>query len=191
MMTGADGEKWWPEFESLRLSDLAPTSQSDPQLFLSGDDDELLRATAKIVVECMDYGGLYPSQAPETLAGDCPSVVTRDGEEAVLQMAKLIMSSEIRILSISFQSLFDSFNQNYFFGALDRYQVRVVFDLHTVAREPGYGGHVSGGLIRFEERRIFIRYTDADFMQETLLHEVAHAATMGNMTSGGGMKWRG
>jgi hypothetical protein len=179
MMTRADGEKWWPESESLRLPDLAPTSQSDPQLFLSGDDDELLRATAKIVVECMDYGGLYPSQALETLAGDCPSLVARHGEEAVFQMAKLILASEIRSLSNSFQSLFDSWNQKYFSGALDRYQVRVVFDLYTVANEPVYQGSISSGLIRFEKRRIYIRYTDAEDMQGTLVREMAHAATSG------------
>jgi len=94
-------------------------------------------------------------------------------------MAKLIMSSEIRSLSISFQSLFDSFNRKYFSGALDRYRVRIVFDLHTVANEPVYGGHISSGLIRFEERRIYIRYTEADLMQGTLIHEMAHAATSG------------
>ena len=55
----------------------------------------------------------------------------------------------------------------------------VVFDLHTVADEPIYCGHVSSGLIRFEERRIYIRYTEADSMQETLVHEMAHAATSG------------
>jgi hypothetical protein len=179
MMTRADGEKWWPEFESVCLNDLSSTSQSDPQLFLSGGDEELFKAMAKIVVECMDYSALYSSQAPETLAGDGPSLVARHGEEAVFQMAKLIMSSEIHSLSASFQSLFDSFNRKYFSGALDRYRVRVVFDLHTVANEPLYGGHRSSGLIRFAERRIYIRYTDTYLMQGTLIHEMAHAATSG------------
>jgi hypothetical protein len=96
-------------------------------------------------------------------------------------MAKLILASEIRSFSNFFQSLFDSWNRKYFSGALDRYQVRVVFDLHTVANEPVDGGEVSSGLIRFEERRIYIRYTlDEDVsMQGTLLHEMAHAATSG------------
>jgi len=170
--------KWLPELENLCLDDLLPTSRSDLQL-VPGGDEELFRATAKIVVECMDYGGIYPSQAPEVLADDCPSLAAKNGEEAIFQMAKLILSSEIRSLSISFQSLFDSFNQKYFWGALDRYQVPVVFDLHTVANEPVYRGHISSGLIRFEERRIYIRYTDTDFMQQTLIHEMAHAATSG------------
>jgi hypothetical protein len=159
--------------------DMAATSRSDLQLLAALGDEELFKATAKIVVECMDYGGLYPSQAPGTLAGDCPSLVARHGEEAVFQMAKLIMSSEIHSLSKLFQSLFDSWNQKYFSGALDRYRVRVVFDLHTVADEPIDRGEVSSGLIRFEERRIYIRYTDADVMQDTLIHEMAHAATSG------------
>src|SRR5215471_1674297 len=94
-------------------------------------------------------------------------------------MAKLILASKIRSLSSSFQSLFDSFNQKYFSGALDKYQVRVVFDLHTVANEPVHRGHISSGLIRFEERRIYIRYTIIGDMRETLLHEMAHAATSG------------
>ena len=170
--------KWLPELENLCLDDLLPTSRSDLQL-VPGGDEELFRATAKIVVECMDYGGLYPSQAPEVLAGDCPSLAAKHGEEAIFQMAKLILSSEIRCLSSSFQSLFDSFNQKYFSGALDRYQVLVVFDLHTVADEPVYDGSVSSGLIRFEERQIYIRYTDAEDMQGTLVHEMAHAATSG------------
>jgi hypothetical protein len=170
--------KWLSELENLCLDDLLPTSRSDLQLFLGGDE-ELFRATAKIVVECMDYGGIYPSEAPDVLADDYPSLAAKYGKEAIFQMAKLIHSSEIRRLSISFQSLFDSFNQKYFSGTLDRYQVRVVFDLHTVANEPVYHGTMSSGLIRFEERQIYIRYIDTDFMQQTLIHEMAHAATSG------------
>ena len=127
----------------------------------------------------MGYGGLYPSQAPEVLAGDCPFLAAKHGEEAIEQMAKLILASEIHRFSKAFQSLFDSWNQKYFSGALDRYQVRVVFDLHTVADEPVDRGHVSSGLIRFEERRIYIRYTDPGLMQNMLIHEMAHAATSG------------
>jgi hypothetical protein len=184
MNLGFDGAKRLPEFENLRLNDLSPdmaaSSRSDLQLVAALGDEELFKATAKVVIECMDYGDLYASQAPEVLAGDWPSLVAKHGEEAVFQMAKLIMSSEIRSLSISFQSLFDTWNQKYFSGALDRYRVRVVFDLHTVADEPVYRGHISSGLIRFEERRIYIRYTDTRFMQETLIHEMAHAATSGD-----------
>ena len=86
---------------------------------------------------------------------------------------------QIRTLSNSFQFLFDSFNKKYFSSALDRYSVHVVFDVHTVANEPVYRGSVSSGLIRFEERRIYIRYTDIDLMQAMLIHEMAHAATSG------------
>ena len=132
-----------------------------------------------MVVELQDYGGVNPFQVTEELAGECPSLVAKYGEQAVEQMAKLILASEIPGLSNLFQSLFDSFNQKYFSGVLDRYHVHVVFDLHTVANEPIYDGTVSSGLIRFEERRIYIRYEDDDLMQDTLLEEMAHAATSG------------
>jgi hypothetical protein len=170
--------KGLPRPENLCIDDLLPTSQSDLQLVFCGDE-ELFRATAKMVVQLQDYGGTNPFGVTEVLADDCPSLAAKHGEEAIFQMAKLILSSEIRSLSISFQSLFDSFNQKYFSGALDRYQVRVVFDLHAVANEPVYRLNISSGLIRFEERRIYIRYTDADFMQGILIHEMAHAATSG------------
>ena len=166
-----------PGFENICLDDLSPTSRSDPQLFLPGRDEELFRAAAKYIVECMDCGGLRPSDVVEELVSN-PLFASR-GKLAIEQMAKLIFASEIRSLSGSFQSLFDSFNEKYFSGVLDRYSVHVVFDLHTVANEPVDRGHVSSGLIRFEERRIYIRYTDTDLMQGTLIHEMAHAATSG------------
>ena len=55
----------------------------------------------------------------------------------------------------------------------------VVFDLHRAAKEPVFGGHVSSGLILFEERCIYLRYTNSPAMEETLIHEMAHAATTG------------
>jgi len=168
-----------PEFENLCLNDLSPTSRSDLQLVAPGGDEELFKATAKMVVELQDYGGADPFGVTEALADESPPFVAKHGKRAIEQMAKLILASKIRSLSSSFQSLFDSFNQKYFSGALDRYQVLVVFDLHTVADEPVYRGSVSSGLIRFEERRIYIRYTDTDLMQATLIHEMAHAATSG------------
>jgi hypothetical protein len=167
------------EFENLCLDDLLPTSRSDLQLFLSGGDEELFRATGKMVVECQDFGGADPFGVTEELAYERPSLVAKYGKRAIELMAQLILASEIRGLSNSFQSLFDSFNRKYFSGTLDNYQVRVVFDLHTVALEPIYDGTVSSGLIRFEERQIYIRYTDADLMQAMLIHEMAHAATSG------------
>jgi hypothetical protein len=41
-------------------------------------------------------------------------------------------------------------------------------------------GVVSYGLIRFEERRIYLRYTSSLPMEQTLIHEMAHAATNGD-----------
>jgi hypothetical protein len=184
-----------PSLDELCLNDLSPdmaaTSRSDLKLVAALGDEELFRATAKVVVECMDCGGLYPSQAPEALAGDCPSLVAKHGDWAIEQMAKLIMSSEIHSLSRSIQSLFDHRNEKYFSRALDRYRVRVVFDLHTVANEPVDHGHISSGLIRFEERRIYIRCSDDFPMQGTLIHEMAHAATTGQHDERRRPRWCG
>jgi hypothetical protein len=168
-----------PEFESLSLNDLIPPNGSGLQLVASDGDEELFRTTAKMAVELQDYGGANPSQVTGVLADECPSLVAKYGTRVIEQMAKLIFASEIRSLSNSSQFLFDSFNRKYFSGALDRYSVHVVFDLHTVANEPVYRGSVSTGLIRFEEHRIYIRYSDDHPMQETLIHEMAHAATSG------------
>ena len=62
---------------------------------------------------------------------------------------------------------------------LPPYRVRVVFDLHRAANEPVLVGHISSGLIRFEERSIYLRYTSGLPIEETLIHEMAHAATNG------------
>jgi hypothetical protein len=123
--------------------DMAATSRSDLQLVAALGDQELFKATAKAIVECQDCGGIHPSQAPGVLADDCPSLADKHGDRAIELMAKLIMSSEIHSLSKLFQSLFDSWNRKYFSGALDRYRVRVVFDLHTVADEPIDRGEVT------------------------------------------------
>jgi hypothetical protein len=60
---------------------------------------------------------------------------------------------------------------------LPEYSVHVVFDLYEFDNELMDYGSTSNGLIRFEERRIYIRYTGWRSMEETLTHEMAHAAT--------------
>jgi hypothetical protein len=171
-----------PLFENLCLFDLSPTSRSDLQLVASGGDEELFRATAKMVVELQDNGGANPFLVTEVLAENCPSLVAKYGEEAIEQMAKLIFASEIPSLSNLFQSLFDRFNQKYFSGAVDRYQVHVVFDIHTVANEPIDldCGPVYSGLTCVEERRIYMRYEDEDQMQDMLIYMMAWAASGGH-----------
>lgn len=173
-----------PGFENLRLNDLLPASRFDLQQVTSSGDEELFRAAAKMVVKLQDVGGTDPFWVAEELGSEYPSLVA--SRPAIERLAELILASEIPGVSSSFQVLFDDFNQTYFSGALDRYQVHVVFDLHIFADEPIpfgddpiYGGFVSSGLIRFNERRIYIRYTDIEAMQEMLIHEMAHAATSG------------
>ena len=168
-----------PGFENLRLNGLTPASP-DLQQVASGGDEELFGATVKVVVELQDFGGTDAFSAAEILSSEYPSLVAKHGKSAIEQLANLILASEIPDLSTSFRMLFDDFNQKYFAGALDRYQVHVVFDLHIFADEPIDGGSVSSGLIRFNERRIYIRYRDIEAMRETLIHEMAHAATSGD-----------
>jgi hypothetical protein len=165
-----------PSLDELCLNDLLPVSRSDLPLVVSSGDEELLILTAEIVVELQDRGGAAPWCVIEKLTDDCPSLVADHGERVIEQVAKFILSSEIPTFSNFYQTLFDSFNKRYFSGALDRYQVLVVFDIHTVAHGPLYG---TDGLICFEKRRIYLRCTDPDLMQRVLIHEMAHAATSG------------
>jgi len=166
--------------ENLCLKDLLPTSRLGLQPFVSSGDEELFRVTAKTVVELLDCGATDPFWVAESLAYDNPSLVAKHGRQAIEGIAELILASQIPGLSSSFQLLFDTFNQEYFSGVLDRYQVLIVFDVHIFDDEPvDDDGIVISGLIRFDERRIYIRYTDTDSMQKTLIHEMAHAATSG------------
>ena len=85
-----------PAFENLCLDDLLPTSRSGLQLVASGGDEELFRATAKMVVELQDYGGANPFEVTGVLVEECPSLVAKHGKRAIEQIAKLILASEIR-----------------------------------------------------------------------------------------------
>src|SRR5262245_55785511 len=87
-----------PEFENLCLNDLSPTSRSDLQLVARGGDEELFKATAKMVVELQDYGGADPFGVTEALADESPPFVAKHGKRAIEQMAKLILASKIRSL---------------------------------------------------------------------------------------------
>jgi hypothetical protein len=121
-----------PGFEDLRLSGLSPASPAVLQHVASDDDEELFRATAKMVVELQDIYGAYPSWVADELGSEHPSLVARHGRPAIERIAEFILASEIPALSSSYQELFDGFNQQYFSGTLDRYQVQVVFDPHIL-----------------------------------------------------------
>lgn len=96
-----------------------------------------------------------------------------------MKIAVLILYAELPEQSRRFESLFDEFNVRYFSGRLMSYQVRVLFDLHRVAGEALHV-NASRGMIRRQNGCIFLRYTQQTRMEETLIHEMAHAATHGN-----------
>ena len=85
-LNGANG---LPEFESLCLNDLSPTSRSDLQLVAPGGDEELFKATAKMVVELQDYGGTTPFGVIEPLTDECPSLAAKHGEQAIEQRSQI------------------------------------------------------------------------------------------------------
>jgi hypothetical protein len=94
-------------------------------------------------------------------------------------MAQSLLAADVLSLSKRYTELFGEFNARYCSGRLPPYEVRVVFDLHMVANEPIYMGSVSSGLIRFNERCIYLRCTQHVRMTAALVHEMAHAATSG------------
>ena len=162
--------------ESMVADDLSFTSGSGLEL---RQHEELLRACAAITVEFMDAGSADEVSVAEWLSVARPELAAQYDESTLREIACLILHAELPGLSKHFQALFDKFNGQYFGGKLPPYQVHVVFDLHRIAKEPVLGGHVSSGLIRFEERSIYLRYTDSPLMQGMLIHEMAHAATNG------------
>jgi hypothetical protein len=147
--------------------------------------EELLRACAAITVEFMDAGGADEVSVAEELGEVYPELAGQYPESTLREIAWLILHAELPGLSRRFEALFDEFNGWYFSGKLPDYHVHVVFDLHRAAKEPVSGGAVSSGLILFEERCIYLRYTNSPHMEETLIHEMAHAAT----TSEHGQEW--
>jgi hypothetical protein len=128
----------------------------------------------------MDYGGADEESVAEEVREIRPELAAEYGESTLREVAASILHAELPGLSRHFQTLFDEFNVRYFAGKLPVYQVHVVFDLHRAAKEPVSGWFVSSGLIRFEQLRIYIRYTNDPPMDETLIHEMAHAATNGD-----------
>ena len=169
------------DIDNLCLHDLLPSSRIDLDLSQVSGDEELFRATAKTVLELEDCGSTDPYCVTEVMGWNYPSLVAKHGRPAIERMATFILGSEIPAFSATFQALFDDFNQKYFSGRLDRYQVQVIFDLYTLADEPEQGSLSSfNGLIQIEERRIYIRYREIEHMREILIHEMAHAATSGD-----------
>ena len=176
-------ESKWPipprGIESMVIDDLSVPSGTGLQLRQHLASAELLRAAAAVAVELMDYGGADELSIAEVLREIRPELAAHYSESVLTEIAWVILNAELPGLSKQFQALFDEFNGRYFSGQLPPYQVHVVFDLHRAAKEPVFRASVSSGLIRFEERCIYLRYTNSPPMEETLIHEMAHAATNG------------
>jgi hypothetical protein len=154
-----------PHLEAIRWSDLALPGGRKPLFRQPVPEDGLLRTLAKIVVECQDYGGADAESTAEELFREEPRIAAECGMQEAERLATLILVSEIPTLSKSFQVLFEEFNRRYFASRLPRYRVLVVFDLHRFADEPVFGFGVSSGLIRPEERCIYVRYSSREMME--------------------------
>jgi hypothetical protein len=172
----------WVEshLENIVLDDLLPGCGESKVDMISRRDRNLFKIIAPVVVDLQDIAAAHPQGVLEVIADEQPEIVSQYGPENIKAMAILILKSEIPKLSRSLVDIYHEFNRRYFPSRLPEYHVRVVFDLHTVANEPVYGGSVSSGLIRFNERCIYLRYTKSPPMGGTLIHEVAHAATNGD-----------
>jgi hypothetical protein len=144
-------------------------------------DRELFLVLALIVVELQECGYFDAQSTVEYLNWQQPEIISKSGAHNVEEMVRLILRSEIPKLSATFAGIYREFNQTYFEARLPEYSVHVVFDLDEFANEPPiYDGGQSNGLIRFEERCIYVRDTGWRSMEETLIHEMAHAATTGD-----------
>jgi hypothetical protein len=91
---------------------------------------------------------------------------------------------------------FRQFNIQYFAGSLPDYKILVVYDVLLKTERCGYPSCIppacdAAGFIDFSGRQIFIRFlgkhTVGFTMEDTLPHEMAHAATDGEH----GDNWQG
>jgi hypothetical protein len=147
---------------SIRLDDLSSLYIAGPVSYGESCNSELFQAVVRLVTDLQDCGGADSKSVVEFIGRDRPDLLAQSSRGEIQSLADLVLNSEIPSLSASFQESFDAFNARYFGGRLTRYRVRVVFDLHRCADEPVYDHHVSSGLVRFEEKCIYIRYTSGD-----------------------------
>jgi hypothetical protein len=114
-----------------------------------------------------------------------PEVGRMCSVQALHSIATKVLHSEIPEQSEHFENLFEEFNERYFGNQLPHYRVRVVYDVHRVAAEPitrrGDSGEelIDECLLRFDERTIYLRFSEDGYMLNFLVHEMCHAATSG------------
>jgi hypothetical protein len=126
-----------------------------------------------------------------------PEVGSRCSVQLLLAIAEQVLYSEIPEQSEKFQNLFEQVNDHYFGGQLPDYRVRVAYDVHRVSAEPPWHTSdsetelISDGVIRFDERVIYLRYTECDpnMMLDVLVHVMCHAATAGEHDKKWMTKW--
>jgi hypothetical protein len=166
-------------FDSTQISGNDLIARSGGPTTFQDCDEHLLDIVAHSIVELNDAGGTNTYYAAEFVCEKHPNLEPRWGREYIQAVAQSLVAADIVSLSKRFTELFAEFNTRFFGNRLPPYEVRVVFNLHIVAKEPILMGSVSSGLVRFDERSIYIRYTEPTSMTATLVHEMAHAATSG------------
>jgi hypothetical protein len=140
------------------------------------------------------YGGTTPEDACAAVAEELPDLYAAYGKERILAVCEEVQHSEIPEQSAL--EMYRTFNGKYFEGRLPRYRILVVYDVwFWETKRCGFSpcfppAAEATGFIDFEERRILIRFLAflrcGSTMQESLIHEMAHAATDG----GHGDNWK-
>jgi hypothetical protein len=133
--------------------------------------------------------GTTPSATCEVIAEDAPSLYRAWGFRRTTAVCEEIQHSEVPEQSRLYQRMFQKFNIRYFAGRLPDYKIRVVYDVwYWETERCGYppcfpSADEAVGFIDFAGRQIFIRFlgfhTCGLTMAESLIHEMAHAATGG------------
>jgi hypothetical protein len=158
------------------------------QSLIGSEGLRLLAAAVTILLT--DYGGTTPAATCAAIAEETPQLFDAFGEEHVLAVCEEIQHSEMPSQSALLQEMLQRFNTQYFAGRLPDYRILVVYDVwHWATEQYGYEPEFppaaeSCGFIDFPARQIFIRFLGyhsiGSTMAETLIHEMAHAATDGN-----------
>jgi hypothetical protein len=156
----------------------------------------LRRLVGAITILLIDYGGATPWGTCDSVEETAPELYREFGYSSVLALCEENQHSEIPDQSAVFQDLFERFNLQYFAGSLTDYKILVVYDVwYWETERCGYPAGFppafeASGFIDFSARQIFIRYLAhhpcGSAMEETLIHEMAHAATGGDH----GLAWK-
>jgi hypothetical protein len=150
----------------------------------------LKRLAGAVTILLTDYGGATPWDTCESIMDASPDLYNEFGLDRTLAVCEDIQYSEIPEQSAIYQQMFDTFNARYFSGRLPDYKILVVYDVwHWEIERCGYPPFIppaaeAFGFIDFPARQIFLRflanYKSGLQMSQSLIHEMAHAATDGD-----------